>query len=75
MSKAGGIETVDWKPRYGEYYFVPNPFNTRGYMRHKWEDKPRDKAAYVRGIVFETWMEARVMCVKMMEFIQEERRK
>lgn len=73
--KAGGIEAVDWKPRYGEYYFVPNPFNKKGYMRRKWEDKPRDEAAYVRGIVCETWKEARDMCVKMTAFIREEHRK
>ena len=75
MSKAGGIETVDWKPKYGECYFMPNPFNKKGYMRRKWEDKPCDEVAYVRGVVCKTWKEARDMCIKMAEYARMERRK
>lgn len=73
--KAGGIETVDWKPKYGECYFMPNPFNKKCYMRRKWEDKPCDETAYVRGVVCKTWKEARDMCVKMTESARKERRK
>lgn len=64
-----------WKPQYGEAYYTPDPFRAKMYVMRKWTNQPCDVDAYVRGIVFKTWREARDMCVKMTEFARRERRK
>ena len=64
-----------WKPQYGETYYTPYPFGVKMYVMRKWTNQPCDVDAYVSGIVFKTWREARDMCVKMMEFARKERRK
>lgn len=64
-----------WKPQYGEAYYTPDPFRVKMYVMRKWTNQPCDVDAYVRGIVFKTWREARDMCVKMTEFAIRERRK
>ena len=64
-----------WKPQYGETYYTPDPFRAKMYVMRKWINQPCDEDAYVRGIVFKTWREARDMCVKMTEYARRERRK
>lgn len=64
-----------WKPQYGEAYYTPDPFRVKMYVMRKWTNQPCDVDAYVRGIVFKTWREARDMCVKMTEFARREHRK
>ena len=64
-----------WKPQYGETYYTPDPFRVKMYVMRKWINQPCDEDAYVRGIVFKTWREARDMCVKMTELARKERRK
>ena len=59
----------------GEAYYTPDPFRIKMYVMRKWTNQPCDVDAYVRGIVFKTWREARDMCVKMTEFARREHRK
>lgn len=64
-----------WKPKNGDLYYIPDFCCAKMFMTRKWTNHPRDEDAYANGLVFETWGEARDMCMKMVELAREEHNK
>lgn len=64
-----------WKPKNGDLYYIPDFCCAKMFMTRKWTNHPRDEDAYANGLVFETWREARDMCMKMVELAREEHNK
>lgn len=64
-----------WKPQNGDLYYTPDFCCAKMFMTRKWTNQPCDEDAYANGLVFETWGEARDMCMKMVELAREEHNK
>ena len=64
-----------WKPKNGDLYYTPDFCCAKMFMTRKWTNHPCDEDAYANGLVFETWGEARDMCMKMVELAREEHNK
>ena len=52
------ITMKEFRPKRGQYYFIPFLGGERQYQRHKWIDGMYDNAHFYRGLVFKTKEEA-----------------